>query len=199
MDRRRIDWDKEDRDSKNDFTASTYTYFTAYCPNIKEVTYYETDRYGKLVPYGSPQAFNSSFLDVYIKLKFINGKVAWIVAELKERKYNRYIYAKFGIIEPYNSDTYGDRNTGKREPWMLEKGKDYHLDGALEKGLNPWYVNIYPDNVIRIWDMRTADKSSIITKTNKAVTIDTDSQLVTKERIGLWNEDAIMTIPRLKG
>ena len=199
MYRNQIDWDKADRDSKNDYTASTYSYFSTSCPQITEVTYYEKDRYGNLVPYGSPLAFSSSYLDVYIKLKFKNGKVAWIASELKERHYNRLKFKKYGIKEWYNSDTYGDRNTGKKEGWMLENGKDYHLDGAVEKGYNPWYVNLYPDNKIRIWDMRTADKSNKITNTTQEITIDPDSGYVTRERIELWNDDAIMTIPRLKG
>lgn len=60
--------------------------------------------------------------------------------ELKERR------------DKYVSDYYG--KDGDREGWIYERDKDNELFAAYENsGYTPIYVNLYPDGVIRIWDM----------------------------------------------
>ena len=119
-----------DRQSKYDFTASTVNYIAEKYNNAV-IVFKEFDKNGLLVDFDSPDSHQQSRTDLVM---FINDYC--YVVELKER------WGK------YTSNFYGKDED--EEGWMLNKDKVTEL-----KRLSaiPLYVNLYPDGVVRIWNL----------------------------------------------
>ena len=170
-----------DRKAKNDFTASTYSYFTTHYPQYTAITYYEADKWGNLIPYGDPRAYEQAHIDTYIKLESSARTITYSV-ELKER-WGRYI-----------STYYGEEG---QEGWVYNYEKDGWLMDEVEKGRIPLFCNEYPDDKMTIWNILKVDKSHNIRKAIKKVNIDPNSERKVQDRIQLWNKDGI-TIERIR-
>lgn len=165
-----------DRQSKDIFTATTFNVLTS---NTKysaytSITFYERDINGNLVPYGEGKEYQQDHIDIFIILKSDTETVK-IATELKER---------WGI---YVSDFYGKDEQDKG--WVLNIPKDYWLMEMAKEGWIPWYSNLYPDGVLRIWNL----KNIILTEDTltelpiKKVNIDPDSPRIMQTRQQLWN------------
>ncbi len=165
-----------DRPSKDVFTATTYHLITA---NTKysaytSITFYERDEDGKLVPYGQGKENEQDHIDIFIVLKSDTETIK-IANELKER---------WGI---YVSDFYG--KDGQDKGWVLNIPKNYWLLEMAKDGWIPWYSNIYPDGVLRIWNLNNIilTKDTLTELPIKKVNIDPDSPRIMQTRQQLWN------------
>lgn len=172
-----------DRESKNDYTASTVAYLNENYPNITGITFYEPDEDGDLVPYGDWRASTTAHIDIVADLSWDGGNVTYS-AEIKERWGN------------YTSDFYG--KDGQNKGWVYNIEKDGWLEKECSLGRIPIYVNLYPDGVIRVWNINKIDKSHHTTLPIKKIHTDPDSPRVEQERIELWNRDG-KTYKRIKG
>lgn len=175
MDYKVKDGFKCDRQSKYDFTASTVSFLSQWAGNKDVcVVFKEQDADGNLVEFDSPDSFEKSRTDL---IMFINNQP--YIVELKER------WGK------YHSDYYGKEG---QEGWMLNIDKVNELskiDGI------PLYVNLYPDGVVRLWNLNKVTDFHTITKNIHKTTV-MDSEVKKQDRYELFNKDAV-TIPRLKG
>lgn len=165
-----------DRPSKDVFTATTYHLITA---NTKysaytSVTFYERDEDEKLVPYGQGKENEKDHIDVFIILKSDTETIK-IANELKER-WGRYV-----------SDFYGKE--GDEAGWVLNIPKNYWLLEMAKKGWIPWYTNIYPDGIMRIWNLNKIilTEDTVTELPIKQVNIDPDSPRIMQPRQQLWN------------
>lgn len=124
------DFSTADRQTKHDFTASTIAYLEK-TGHHAPVAFYEENIYGDLVPFGSPDANPFARIDLY--MQYGNW---WYAIELKGRW-------KFNSTEPLLvvSGTY--YNYEKEEP----------LKEAQEKGFIPLWAELYPDAVVRVWNV----------------------------------------------
>lgn len=176
-----------DRPSKDVFTATTYHLITA---NTKysaytSVTYYERDEAGNFVPYGQGKENEQDHIDIFLILKS-KDNILKIAIELKER-WGKYV-----------SDYYGKE--GDKEGWVLNIPKNYWLMEMAKDGWIPWYSNIYPDGMLRIWNL----KNIILTEDTltelpiKKVNIDPDSPRIMQTRQQLWNRQG-KTYKTIKG
>lgn len=151
-----------DRLAKNDFTASTVQYLER-TGHRAPVSFYEENTYGTLVPFGSPDASPYAHIDVYMQY----GK-AWYAIELKERT-------------GYNSDN----------PKIMEEGsyynykKDEVLKESMKKGFIPLFVDLYPDGVIRVWNVGSIDISELAVETTsfRTYTVDPSSPKKAQNRL----------------
>ena len=157
-----------DKQSKYDFTASTINYLQEkYYDKDMTVVFKELDKYGNIVEFNSPYANPQSRTDL---IMFFNG-VAYSI-ELKER-WGRY-----------TSNYYGEE--GCKEGWMLNIDKEEEL--KKNKNYIPLYVNLYPDNVVRTWNLNNIKHYSTITKDICKTTV-VESEKKTQNRYELWNKD----------
>lgn len=118
-----------------------------------------------------------SHIDIFATALTSSGKVIKTYAfELKER-WGRYV-----------SDLYGKDNDS--EGWIYERGKDNSLFNAYElSGYTPMYVNLYPDSVIRIWDMSKYPEEYIESgeKTYHRHTVDNEGGTYKEKKYTLMN------------
>lgn len=166
-----------DKQSKYDFTASTVSFLSQWAGDKKiEIVFKEQDKDGCLVPFDSVDSYDKSRTDL---IMYFNGYP--YVIELKER------WGK------YTSDFYGKE--GDNEGWMLNIDKVTELEKV--NNAIPLYVNLYPDGVVRIWNLnKISDYQTIIKNIHKTTVLESEAKL--QERYELWNKDST-TIPRLKG
>ena len=167
-----------DRPSKDTFTSTTYNYWTSTFPE-SEITYWEKTSTGDLVPYGSVEADEQAREDIYVYFrKSPRNSLKLLVFELKER---------WGI---YISTYYGKE--GDEEGWILEEKKyDDLLKVAEASGASIYYVNIYPDDIIQIWNLLKHPPMGKITKTTNRYTVEPERGKVTRDRLEVWNKDAL--------
>lgn len=150
-----------DRPAKNDFTASTVQYLER-TGHRAPVSFYEENTYGTLVPFGSPEASPYAHIDVYMQY----GN-AWYAIELKERT-------------GYNS------NNSK----IMEEGtyynyeKDKVLKESMKNGFIPLFVDLYPDGVIRVWNVSSIDIAELAVETTsiRRYTVDPSSPQKVQKR-----------------
>ena len=165
-----------DRQSKYDFTASTVTYIKdKFIDRKAYVVFKELDADGNLVNFDSDDVSQVSRTDL---IMFYND-VKYVI-ELKER------WGK------YTSDYYGKENDA--EGWMLNIDK---VDELNKIDAIPLYVNLYPDGVVRIWNLDKISDFQTITKNIHKTTV-VDSEVRKQDRYEVWNKDS-KTIKRVKG
>lgn len=165
-----------DRQSKYDFTASTINrLIQTMGDELKRVEFYEYDNNGNLVEFDSDKVNDQCRTDLTY---FVNG--VRVDAELKER------WGK------YHSNYYGKE--GDKEGWMLEIDKK---EQVLNKDGIAQYVNLYPDGVIRIWNLRKIENFNTINKDRHRTTVK-ESEIINKDSYEVWNKDS-KVIPRIKG
>ena len=165
-----------DRQSKYDFTASTVTYIKDKFTDRKAyVVFKELDVDGNLVAFDSDDSYDKSRTDL---IMFYND-VKYVI-ELKER------WGK------YTSDYYGKEDDA--EGWMLniDKVEELNKIDAI-----PLYVNLYPDGVVRVWNLNNISDFQTITKNIHKTTV-VESEIKTQERYEVWNKDS-KVIKRVKG
>ena len=168
---------KCDRQSKYDFTASTVNFIQDWA-GTKNVTirFMEFDKNGNLVEFDATNSDSQSRTDL---IMLYNG-VKYVI-ELKER------WGK------YASDYYGKDDD--EEGWMLNIDKVTELkkiDDAI-----PLYVNLFPDGMVRVWNLNKITEYQTITKNIHRATVEY-SEIKKQDRYELWNKDSIC-IPRKKG
>lgn len=91
----------------------------------------------------------------------------------------------------YTSDRYG--KDGDKEGWVYEVGKNTALSQAAEQGYTPMYVNLYPDGVIRVWDMSKYPEEEMVIgeeRTYRKHTVDDNGGTYRERKIMLWNRYA---------
>ena len=161
---------KCDRQSKYDFTASTVNYLESIYPN-KEITlvFKELDEDGNLVNFGSKNVSKTSSTDLVM---FFND-IKYVI-ELKER------WGK------YHSTYYND--------WMLNIDK---VEALTESDGIPLYVNLYPDEKVRIWNLNKITDFQTITKDIHKTTV-VESEIKRQDRYVVWNKNSKL-IKRIKG
>ena len=165
-----------DRQSKYDFTASTVSFLSEWVGDKDcKVMFMEQDKNGNLVEFDSADSYEKSRTDLYM---FFNGHK--YVIELKER------WGK------YTSNYYG--NEGDENGWFLNIEK-YEVLKKLDA--IPLFVNLFPDGIVRIWNLNKIDGFKAVTKNIHQTTV-TNSKLIEQQRYELWNKDAT-TIKRIKG
>lgn len=165
-----------DRQSKYDFTASTINHLLETGKSNINVTFFEFDDNGNMVEFDSPKASSTSRSDLIMSY---NGTLYKI--ELKERK-GKYV-----------SDYYGKE--GDSEGWMLNIEKKNEL--LKDKNFIPLFVNLYPDDKIRIWNLNKIEGYDEIHKDISKYTVAV-SEKMPQERLGVWNKDSKI-IDRIKG
>lgn len=167
-----------DRQSKYDFTASTVSYLSKLYPNKElSVVFKEFDKEnGALVDFDSKQSSTVSPSDLVM---FFNDQP--YIIELKERWGN------------YTSDRYG-KDTDE-EGWMLNIEK--HRTLTIQKTAIPLYVNLYPDDVVRLWNLNKITKFNTINKNIPEYSV-IESEKKNQNRYEVWNRDS-KVIKRLKG
>lgn len=167
-----------DRQSKYDFTASTVCHLSKLYPNKEiSVVFKEFNKEdGSLVDFDSNLSSTVSPSDLVM---FFNDQP--YIIELKER------WGK------YTSDRYGEE--GDEEGWMLNIEK--HQSLTTQKWAIPLYVNLYPDNVVRLWNLNKINSYNTINKNIPKYTV-VESDKKNQDRYEVWNRDS-KVITRLKG
>lgn len=173
-----IDWQ-----SKCDFTASTYAYFSM-CSNFSAVTFYEQDKDGHNIPFGDDRAYSQSHTDITFTYYSNCGWEKEVINELKERggtytSTNKYLMEEGEIFEPFKKET-------------LQKLKD--------EGKEVRWAVLYTDGKIRIWNLNKIDLDSLkrrITRKRKH-TIDPNSGYIVENEY-LLPADKSIIIDRIRG
>ena len=166
-----------DRQSKYDFTASTVSYLcAAYGDKVKSIIFKEFDENNNLVEFDSKYSSTTSRSDLVM---YYNGKP--YIIELKER------WGK------YHSNFYGKEDD--EEGWMLNIPKKEELLG--QNWAIPLYVNLYPDGVVRLWNLNKINKYNTINHNIANSTVE-DKGRRDQDRYEVWNKDS-KVIQRIKG
>ena len=165
-----------DRQSKYDYTASTVNYIqNAYSGQDITLIFKEFDNEGNMVDFDSADSSRTSRTDL---IMYFNDYC--YVIELKER-WGKYI-----------SDYYG--KDGDNEGWMLNIDK---VDELKKINAIPLYVNLYPDGVIRQWNLNKIKEYTTITKNIHKTTV-IESEVKKQDRYEVWNKDS-KVFKRIKG
>lgn len=153
MSRNRLNWDC-DRQAKKDFTATTYAICTA-SPVYSSVTFYEKDKNGDFVPFGSISASQTSHYDVW--MDFTTS--AWT---------KRYV---FELKERHNPDDRYSTAIINEEKWP-------EFVRLRKEGIIPMWVELYDNGKIRIWNLNSIDfnKLNLNYYEIKKINIDPDSE-----------------------
>lgn len=166
-----------DRQSKYDFSASTVSYLSRLYPNKDiSVVFKEFKDDGTLVDFDSNESSTVSSSDLVM---YFNNQP--YIIELKER------WGK------YTSDCYG--KDGDKEGWMLNIEKQQSL--TSQNWAIPLYVNLYPDGVVRLWNLNKINNYNTINKDISEKTV-MESNKRNQNRYEVWNKDST-AFKRLKG
>lgn len=126
-----------DRQAKNDFTASTIQFLerTGY---LAPTTFYEQNTYGDLIPYGDDDADPRARIDIYMRY----GNTYYAI-EIKERQYpsDTDFFIVSGCYYNYEKE---------------EVLKTYQKAGFI-----PLWVELYPDGIIRLWNVSNIKASEL--------------------------------------
>ena len=165
-----------DRLAKNDLTASTLHFLFK---NDKNVTFWEKDDNGVLVPYGDPKASKTDKYDLYVK--YFN---MWFAIEMKSRNL------------PHNSKWV----TATTEGEIFEIAKCNETKQLQQQGYICLWASVYNDGKIRIWQLNYMDLNSLPLKpkTKHRYTIYDNSEIITEMEYLLPPECSII-IDRLNG
>lgn len=166
-----------DKQSKYDFTASTVNYVSEKYQN-KNITivFKELDDEGNLVEFDSADASSTARTDL---IMFFND-VAYNI-ELKERK------------GKYHSEFYGKE--GDKEGWFVNLEKYEVL--MKDKKYIPIFSNLYPDGIVRTWNLNNIIFNRTLTK-NIAKTTVIESEVIAQKRYDVYNKDS-KCFRRVKG
>lgn len=169
-----------DRQSKYDFSVSMSNYLFNEKGDVT-VVFKEYDKQGNLVDFDSNDVDDKSRTDLVM---FYSTPTS-----TDDIRYNIELKERWG---KYTSDYYGkdDDNEG----WMLNIDKVNELkklDGI------PLYINLYPDNKIRVWNLDKISDFNTITKNIHKTTV-IPSDVKQQDRYEVWNRDSIL-IDRVKG
>lgn len=169
-----------DKESKEQFINSTTAYWAQKAPQF-ELKWYGVNTTlnedNEIVDYTLTELGDeesTSRLDLAMVASF-NGVDIPYIFELKERSWK------------YPSYAYGNEG---QEGWMYNIEKDSVLRLAKEKNFIPIYANLYPDNLIRVWNIGKIDKAElpVIEKPIKKQTVIEDSPRVEQKRYTLTNK-----------
>ena len=165
-----------DRQDKDDFTASTIAYLQSK-GYTAPVGFYEEGNAGGIVRYGDPDANLKARVDIYM----VYGDRVYAI-EIKGRKFNSDYPQIVASGSFYNYE------------------KDEVLQAKKNKGYIPLFVDLYPDGVIRVWNMGKIAASGLQTveRSIKATTIDPESRKRAQKR-ALLPISAATEIKRIKG
>lgn len=169
-----------DRQSKYDFTTSVVNYIYNYLgKNDVTISFKEYDNEGNLVDFDSE----------YVDDKCRTDLVMFYITSTKDVRYEIELKERW---KHYTSSYYGKE--GDKEGWMLNIDKVEELN--KKEGI-PLYVNLYPDNKIRIWNLnKTTDYQTITKPIHKTTVLPSEVKL--QDRYEVWNKDSIL-IDRVKG
>lgn len=171
-----------DRQAKYDFTASTAQYWSNTTdPSL--LGFYEMTSAGTLVPFGSEEADDKSHMDLYIHYSAMtNGdlhSVLQYAVELKERTYNS--------------------NTG----FLISKGSFINPEKIesirQETGVTHIWAELYPDDVIRIWNLDKIGLDNIVYELDYIKRYDVYNGPKIPQKRGLLPVDKAITIRRVRG
>lgn len=145
-----------DRQSKNDFTASTVSYWAENNKTIVKYDFYERDMYGYSIPYGSNSAYTQSRADIWFTTT-TSAHTYNCVIELKERSF---------------------KSTGHFNSAFINEEKIAYLTALRLKGYRIYWGELYTDNHIRIWDLTNVDFTQLkrVKKWIKKTNIDPNSK-----------------------
>lgn len=171
-----------DRQAKYDFTASTAQYWSNTTdPSL--LGFYEMTSAGTLVPFGSEEADEKSHMDLYIHYSAMTDNDLYDVlkyaVELKERTYNSntgFLISKGSFINPKK----------------IESIKQ-------ETGVTHLWAELYPDDVIRIWNLSKIDLDSIRFVPSRIKRYDIYDGPKIPQKRGLLPVDKAITIRRVRG
>ena len=165
-----------DRQSKYDLTASTVEFIEQWRGNNNvTLIFKELDKNGNEVVFDSDDSSATAPTDL---IMYYNNKR--YVIEIKER------WGK------YTSDYYGKESD--EEGWMLNIDK---VDKLKAIDAIPLYINLFPDGVVRIWNLNKINSFNTITKNIHKKTV-VKSDVIAQQRYEVWNKDAT-TIKRVTG
>jgi hypothetical protein len=166
-----------DRQSKYDFTASTVSYLCeTYGEKVKSIIFKEFDVHGNLIEFDSIYSDSKSRSDLVM---FYNNTPYLI--ELKER---------WG---GYHSNWCGKE--GDKEGWFLNIPKKEQL--LNQNWAIPLFVNLYPDNVVRLWNLRKINDYHTLTKIIGNSNVEDKGERM-QDRYDVWNKDSTC-IKRITG
>lgn len=171
-----------DRQAKYDFTASTVSYIAEkYSGQTVSVEFYEFNSKNQFIEFDSKSAYDKSRLDIGMKFTK-SGIPHYYVFELKER-WGEYVSYKYGEED--------------KEGWMYNQPKDSVLKKAKGYGMIPCYVNLYPDEVVRCWNIGKIKEFGHITKTYNKYNV-VESEVMKQDRLTLMNDQGV-AFKRIRG
>ena len=129
-----------DRNAKNDFTASTYSYYS-YNTGI---TFFESTSASTLVPFGDDRAWVSSRMDLYIQWDTPYYHIIF-PTEIKER------------------DFPSDKDFIMKEGAYINPEKIEVVKEEINKGNIPLWAEVYTDK-IRVWNLTKIDLDTLQVK-----------------------------------
>ena len=202
------DFDRSDRDTKGDYTASTTTVLVEqFNCNREDIEWYEFSSAATFVPYGSEQVFTQAPVDLIMVYK---GKFIWYY-EIKGRKFPstaNFFKTQGSFCNPEKIDNFELMTDGKIKFSYYKKdnnGKeifDHSTIYNIPKGKLAW-GELYNDNVVRTW--WNLEKIGLDTLKPKGpeimideVTIDPDSKKRSQKRGYLQQKDSV-EYKRVKG
>lgn len=116
-------------------------------------------------------------MDLYLTAKTDYSAYTYAF-ELKERQY------------PYTSDKYG--KAGQKGGWILEDWKIENFKAAHSQGYKCIYVNLYPDGVIRLWNLDEAPDGVLEWRGGERGyhrhTVDDEGGTYSKAKVELFND-----------
>lgn len=166
-----------DRQSKYDFTASTVNYISElYHGKDITIVFKEIDGDGNLVEFDSVDSSSTSRTDLIMFFNDIGYNI-----ELKER------WGK------YHSNYYGKE--GDKEGWFVNIEKYDVL--MKDKKYIPIFANLYPDGVVRLWNLNKIHGFNTLTKNIAKINV-IESEIIPQQRYDVYNKDG-KVFKRVKG
>lgn len=203
------DFDRSDRDTKGDYTASTTTLLIEqYDCSRDDIEWYEFSSAATFVPYGSEQAYTQAPVDLIMvyKGKFI--RYFEIKGRWKYPSTTSFLKNEGSFCNPEKIDNFELMTDGKIKFSYYKKdnnGKeifDHSTIYNIPKGKLAW-GELYKDNVVRTWwDLEKIGLDTLKPKGPEimidTVTIDPNSKKKSQKRGYLQQSDS-MAYKRIKG
>lgn len=164
-----------DRPAKNDLTASTLTFLFK---NNKNVSFWEKDINGNLVPYGDPRAYEQDRYDLYIKYYDF-----WFAVEMKSRDLSHISYWV----------------TAATEGEMFEIEKCEETKELQQEGYICLWAAVYNDGRIRIWQLNYMDLDKLPMKPKTKPKYNVKSSPFITEDVYLLPPQQSIIIDRING
>lgn len=169
-----------DETSKKEFINATTKYWEENAPQFSLQWYGVNNNEGTtdftLVQLGKES--DESRLDLGMTASYEGITITYIF-ELKERN--------------YTSEEYGAKPNG--EGWFFNIEKSDVLKKAASKGFVPIYVNLYPDDIIRIWNINkvTRERNGVFETITKPINkyYVKESEKILQNRYHLMNNEGV--------